>query len=341
MTDIKPDIPAAVDFCRSLPEIHLTAIHPTLTETLKYGEGRPFSSAIIRGKTFTHEQPAEIEEWVALAQAKGFGLYFNGNGLSRPLDKFHKKAREADVDVLHMLHLDLDDPKQVTDKRKFPAAHKRTLSTLLASPIPPASLIVDSGNGYGVFWTINPPVKVTDANRLELKSRNKYMREIFSADPCENLDRVMRLPGTVNFPNPAKIKRGRVPVLAHVVVDNRDDPLSEYLLDEFPLSRELPAVTSFSGSAYAAIGEPEIADAQALIKTKAFWAHDTDMKERILTEEIPVGERSGAVFGICCELRRRGWDDGEIIGVITDPGLAISGHILDQKQREPHSRRRG
>ena len=205
----------------------------------------------------------------------------------------------------------------------------------MESPVPPASLIIDSGNGYGAFWTMNPPIKVTDDNRRELKSRNKFLREVFEADPCENLDRVMRLPGTVNHPDLAKIKRGRVPVLARVVVDNRDDPLSEYLLSEFQMSRELPAVTSFSGDAYEAIGEPEIGNSKELIKTKAFWALDTDMKERILTEEVPIGERSEAVFGVCCELRRRGWSDGEIISIIVDPDLAISGHILDQKQRTP------
>jgi hypothetical protein len=337
MTDIKPDIAAAVAFCLSLPQINLTAIHPTLTETVQYGEGRPFESAIIRGHSFAHDQSAEIEEWVTLSQSKGFGLYFNCNGLNRPLDKFHKKARESDVNALHMLHLDLDDPKQVTDKRKFKSAHKATLDRLLAVPlIPEPSLIVDSGNGYGAFWTIYPALKVTDGNRLYLKSRNKAIRELFAADPCENLDRIMRLPGSVNFPNAAKEKRGRVPALAHVILDKRSCPLSEYRLKDFPMSREMPAATSFSGSAYHVVGEPEIGDAQALVRTKAFWALDTDMKARILTEEIPVGERSGAVFAVCCELRRRGWSDGEIIAIVIEPGFAISGHILDQKQREPH-----
>jgi hypothetical protein len=36
-------------------------------------------------------------------------------------------------------------------------------------------------------------------------------------DDCENLDRVMRLPFTVNRPNAKKIKAGRGPVLADIV----------------------------------------------------------------------------------------------------------------------------
>ena len=120
MTDtiINPDIRAAADFCLTLQQINLTAIHPIATETVQYGEGRPFTRKIIRGKSFLHEDADKIEEWLTLAQSKGFGIYWNPNHLNIQLDKYHKKAKEHDVDELLMLHLDLDDPKNITDKRR-------------------------------------------------------------------------------------------------------------------------------------------------------------------------------------------------------------------------------
>src|ERR1017187_7779972 len=45
--------------------------------------------------------------------------------------------------------------------------------------------------------------------------------------------------------------------------------------------------------------------------------------------------RSEAVYIVACDLRRFGWSDGTILGVLTEPMNAIADHIFDQKQREP------
>ena len=321
---------AATDFALSLPtsQVHLTAIHPEKTEINRWGREQP----IIRGHSFDRLDVDGIEQWIARAQRREFGLYFNFNDLSKPLSKFHPKAHEGDVSVLHCLHVDADDPKDVTDPEMFNAVHAALLKHIRQYPLQP-SLIIDSGNGFGLFWSIRPAIIVTDENRLDLKSRNKALREWFDADPCENLDRVMRLPGTTNFPSAVKIKRGRKPALARIVQDHRQEILDGYPLSEFPLSAEPPIPTSHSGDAYKAIGEPEIADVNELVRSKAFHVLDVDLQKLILTENVTVGERSEAVFRVCCELRRHGWSDGEILAIITDPALAISAHIMDQKQR--------
>ena len=66
------------------------------------------------------------------------------------------------------------------------------------------------------------------------------MRDHFHADACENLDRVMRLPYTLNIPNAAKIKRGRRPVMASIVQDDRAVPADDgrHYVAWSPLTRE-------------------------------------------------------------------------------------------------------
>ena len=335
----------ATEFALRQHEVHLTAINQNKTETITFKNGRSFEQHLIRGRTFQRNEGDEIEKWITLGQRNGFNVYFNINGLSVPLGRYHKKANEGDVSVLYALHLDLDDPKDVTKPSQFAKAHRDTLKGLLDSTaVPPPSLVIDSGNGFGAFWTVAPATKVTEENRHVLKSYNKGIRELFGADACEDLCRVMRLPFTTNFPSAAKIARGRKPVMSSVVYDNRSDILDGYPLTDFPQAKVAPKPTTFStrkrngqeGSAYAAIGKPAVpADASLLVKSKAFRAIDPYLQDMILTEKIEVGKRSTAVMTICCELRRLGWDDGEIIAIIIEPKLAISEHILEQKQRHP------
>src|SRR5258708_28873514 len=91
---------------------------------------------------------------------------------------------------------------------------------------------MNSGKGFGLYRQLTEPVTVTDENRDDLKARNIALAEQLGGDDCENLDRVMRLPFTVNRPNAKKIKAGRVPVLADIVDDLRGLAVV-YALEEF------------------------------------------------------------------------------------------------------------
>ena len=134
---------------------------------------------------------------------------------------------------MRMMHVDADLPKD-TSPADFSAAKAALLARLRAHRLPP-SIIINSGNGYGVFWllkiriaTDRDPIKIAD-----LKARNKQLAIGIGggADHCENLDRVMRVPGLVNFPNAAKRKRGRVMVPTELVEFH---PERVYDVDQFP-----------------------------------------------------------------------------------------------------------
>jgi len=245
MIDIKPNLAEAVAFAVSLPtdQMHLCAIHPA--------GNRP-----VVGRSFpkTEAGQAAALRWLIEADRKGYGIYFNANEV-KPLGKGHAKAKEAEVSTVRFLHVDAD----LTAPDDVETARAELLAKIKAAPLVP-TLIINSGNGFGLFWELAEPVTVTAENREDLKARNIALADQLGGDDCENLDRVMRLPFTVNRPNAEKIKAGRVPVLADIVTDLRG--LVVYALEEFvpaAVSNEMTTSrTESSGTAYEAIGAPDI-----------------------------------------------------------------------------------
>jgi hypothetical protein len=172
MTDqdsgIAPGTVKAVEFLLTLPgpNVNVTAIHPDRAGRDKI-IGRTFEKTEI-GRT-------SLTRWIAKAQRAGYGLYFNINGLSIHLSNVHNKARESEVDTLYAFHVDADAPKDLRGE-EFIAAKAALLARIKSSPMRP-SLIIDSGNGFGLFWFVqklprSPLVKSEWApNRAASRSR--------------------------------------------------------------------------------------------------------------------------------------------------------------------------
>jgi hypothetical protein len=219
MIDIKPNLAEAVAFAVSLPtdQAHLCAIHPA--------GNRP-----VVGRSFpkTEAGKAAALRWLTEVDRKGYGIYFNANEV-KPLGKGYAKAKETEVSSVRFLHVDADLPAG-TAPDDVETARAELLAKIKAAPLVP-SLIINSGNGFGLFWELVEPVTVTAENLEDIKARNIALADQLGGDDCENLDRVMRLPFTVNRPNAKKIKAGRMPVLADIVTDLRD--LVVYALEEF------------------------------------------------------------------------------------------------------------
>lgn len=321
MIDIKPNLAQAVAFAVSLPtdQAHLCAIHPA--------GNRP-----IVGQSFpkTEAGQAAALRWLVEADRKGYGIYFNANEV-KPLGKEHAKAKEAEVLTVRFLHVDADLPAG-TAPDAVETARAELLAKIKAAPLIP-SLIINSGNGFGLFWELAEPITVTAEKLEDIKARNVALADQLGGDDCANLDRVMRLPFTVNRPNAKKIKAGRVPVLADVVTDLRG--LVVYTPEEFAPAAVsdgmTPTRTESSGNAYETIGAPDIPETVDLSTLD-------DGIRSLIENGPPTGyakSRSEAVYSCACDLRRIGWSDGDILCVLTDPTNAIADHILDQKQREP------
>src|ERR1700726_3656428 len=248
MIDIKPNLAEAVAFAVSLPteQVHLCAIHPA--------GNRP-----VVGQSFpkTDSGQAAALRWLTEADRKGYGIYFNANEVT-PLGKEHAKAKEAEVSTVLFLHVDADLPAGTT-RDNVETVRAELLAKIKAAPLVP-SLIINSGNGFGLFWELAEPVTVTAENLEDIKARNVAWADQLGGDDCENLDRVMRLPFTVNRPNAKKIKAGRVPVLADIVTDLRNFVV--YTIDQFEraanANEETATSTKSSRTAYETIGSPDI-----------------------------------------------------------------------------------
>jgi len=114
------------------------------------------------------------------------------------------KAKKEDVASVGWLWVDLD-PRAGEDLNLERARLLGLLTTDLPKGAPPPSVIIDSGRGFWGLWRLAQPVVMPpaddagwDAARASVEDRNRGLELAFKADACHNLERICRLPGTVN-----------------------------------------------------------------------------------------------------------------------------------------------
>lgn len=166
--------------------IHLVAITPDGPIT-----GRYFGA-----------DAAAAGEWAAHENAAGRNIYWTVNLVTPGLNT---KPKKSDIIGIRCAHVDVDPPKVGNwDK---PAA----LEALVTRGAP--SVVIDSGNGWQALWWLN---EVTDVATIE--HINQGIQEAFKADHCWNVDRLLRLPGTTNYPDAKKRLAGRTASHAAIAV---------------------------------------------------------------------------------------------------------------------------
>jgi len=325
---VEPDLPEAmledaISFLRRVrPEgpWTLTAIFPER-------DGRPTQT-----ETFGPETETEALAWLE-ARSGRMNLYWMVNPALRPLSK---KAERADVKEMVALWVDID-PKKERDptKEQDPAAARANAIARLEVYSPPPSTLIDSGGGVQAFWMLDEPLFIGgDIPAAEDAARYNQQLEIeLGGDRCHNLDRVMRLPGTINLPNAGKRAKGRKPRRAELL-EYHDD--RRYPLAEFAMAVPGPATGSDSTGRVSL----ERSEVRRLTDTEELdqWNVPGWAKAVIAQGHNPLepdkwgGDRSRAVFAVACELVRRGVPPELIVGILTDEDLGISGHILAQKR---------
>lgn len=159
-------------------------------------------------QTVTLTSPGAVRKWVHDHSGGRWNLYFTVNETFGPVTSKPKKTHLA---AATGLHVDVD-PRAGAE---LEAERERALR-LLRTYNPAPTAIVDSGGGYQAFWKASEPVPL-EGNPAPIENRNLKIEADLQADACHNIDRLMRLPGTVNWPNEKKRKKGRVARLASVV----------------------------------------------------------------------------------------------------------------------------
>lgn len=148
-------------------------------------------------KTFYPDHHDRAFDWIDVRQGKT-GLYYHVNRLRDSARNI--KAKKLDIVSVRAAHVDVD----INDESTLAALHD-------FSPNP--TVIIFTGGGYQALWKLaQPSLEFERAERT-----NYWVAQQLGGDNCHNIDRVLRLPGTINLPNARKRKAGRVPVLARVV----------------------------------------------------------------------------------------------------------------------------
>ena len=274
--------------------IHLVAIHPD--------KGEPTT-----GKWFGTNAAAAVA-WAVQNNRAGLNVYWTVNIVRPGLDK---KPKKQDIVAARFLHCDVDPPFDRT-----------AVLFQMQDEEPEASFIIDSGNGLqGLFR-----LAFDAGNMASIEDLNRRLEDRFGADNCYNIDRLLRLPGTVNFPNEKKRGAGRVPVLSSMLMTETGQ-----VVEPEDLRRLLPESkprlkNGGEERVRISLGEVELFTLEELCivdtgKTARLYRQITDPTNK---------DRSRATYGVACEMVRHGFADFEIAGVLLNPAFAISGHCLDQ-----------
>lgn len=324
MSKVEGDPKEAVRFLRWLrpagPWV-LTAIPPE--------GGRTFT------ETFSASQSAEMERWISERDGRQ-NLYFMVNPATGNLSK---KAMKEDVASVEFLHVDVDPPKglpadQLDEER---ARIRQRIEAF--GPAPTA--IIDSGGGCQGFWRLDEAIHVGGdrVRAADAEAYNQQIELVLGGDSCHNVDRIMRLPGTVNIPGEKKRKAGRTERVARVLFA-ADPGQRVYNLAEFtPAPKVQVAGANGSAPSVQIDGNlPSILldDLPPTVtpRTKMLIAIGEDPDD-----PTRYGSRSDVVWAVVCEMVRAKCDDNTIAAILLDKDYAISGHVLAQKRSREYAAR--
>lgn len=228
-----------------------------------------------------------------------------------------KKAKKTDIAAIEFCLADLDPNKD----EKSEAAKARYLQQLETFE-PKPTAIVDSGNGIQCLWRLAQRIELSSDSATvieDVEARIKAIIVRLGAEPgTQNIDRILRLPGTTNLPNETKRKAGRVPCPTALIGFNG----VSYALDAFPLP---------DGEHHARQETEDVAHGEG-----------GDKLERIIrcgeNGEFK-GDRSRAVWWVVCEMLRQNCVDTAIVSTLLDRANKISDHVNTQAKPREYAER--
>jgi len=285
----------------------------------------------IASKCLWPQQPADEREWIERAVAAGRNVYFHVNQPSWALDK---RAEKKDVRVVRALHVDVD-PRPGED----PAQCRERAMASFASFQPQPSVVVDSGGGLQGFWLLHDPVQL-DGTQEKWEAVERYniaIQVAFGADSCFNVDRIMRLPGTVNYPNKKKLAKGREVRPARIIPE-----LTTWVRHDLRDFTQAPPVQQ-AGSSSGATRRGRVTvpgNLQRFASTDDLPVALQDYTKMLIVNgqdtENPnkYPSRSEVLWRVCCDMVRAGADDETIAAVIMDPDFRISSSVIDKARPE-------
>jgi hypothetical protein len=267
--------------------------------------------------TITAHNADEVRQFIDDHNGKQ-NLYYSVNPVRRDM---RKKTTKEDIAQIEYLFGDLD-PK---DKESPDAAKARYQVTLETYPLTPTA-VIDSGNGLQVLWRLTKPIELTVGTKnkdgrtgleflpeskaaiADVESRTKLlMQTLGSVAGTQNIDRLLRLPGTINLPNAVKIGKGRVPCPTSLIKFNG----VAHAFESFPKPDVKPdtATTPHKDA-------PQNEDtAPNIFERFAASMLPDDLKD-LIRDGVVVGDRSTQFYHAVGWLKDERWTLDEIITLL-------------------------
>ena len=171
-------------------------------------------------------------DWAVGQNGRGLNIYFHVNPTRAGIDK---KANKSDIAAATYLHVDIDPRagEHIVEERE---RIRHSLGEGRPDDLPPPTFVIDSGGGFWGLWRLTEPIPFIppnkDAEIRDVEARNLRLAQMLEGDKCQNIDRIARLPGTVNWPDAKKSAKGRSPAMAQVDVA-LSDPTRSYAVGMF------------------------------------------------------------------------------------------------------------
>jgi len=271
----------------------------------------------VTARTFSPDQIEEMRAWIDARQGEA-NLYLHVNELRAGMK--NKKASKGDVAKALSAHVDIDDVSAESRLRAF---------------APPPTAIVASGGGFHGYWALAEAT--TDLVAAE--AINVALAKALGGDNCHNIDRIMRLPGTVNLPNAKKQAAGRKPTLARVVDAHWS---RRYGLAEFPRDEGPPPARPKGAVAHdqvVVVVDLNALPASVSTMTRALIEHGDDLERPVNGTGSHFRSRSEVVFRAACDLAREGCSESVIAGVLLNPAFGISLSIQEKRNPQQYALR--
>lgn len=289
----------------------------------------------IKTSTFHPGNEDTMRSWI-LEAVEDFNIYFMVNP---PMADITKKATREAVREMALLHVDVD-PKNGQDLGSEHRRIEAMMTTNLPPSVPPPTFVIFSGGGYQAFWRLETPQPINGdlAVAEELKLYNMQLEILFGGDNCHNIDRIMRLPGTINIPDDKKKAKGRSRALARLVVENEN----VYPISRFTKATRVGSTTDEEREVQISGNVQRLRDIDELDQ----WQVPGRVKMVIVQGSDPDNpkkgdnSRSAWLFDVICQLHRCGVPDEVIYAVVTDPDFRIADSVIEKGNHAENYARR-
>ena len=293
----------------------------------------------VQTRTFVPETLDDMRRWIEGYNGQR-NLYWHVNPVMRMLEK---KATREHIRSMNWLHVDIDARAGEGLTGELERCHA-LLTTNLPEGVPEPTWAIFSGGGFQAGWKLIEPVPINgEVGKYEdAKLYNLQLELTFRADNCHNVDRILRIPGTINLPDAKKRKRGRKTELARLIFY---EPEREYPIDRFtkaPALQETPGIIDGGKIVTEEVGQ--VQDLEELDK----YHVPNETKVIIVQGEHPDkskkgdGSRSAWVFDFCCRMARLSdpkVPDDVIFSILLDSRWGISESVLEQSNPKRYAMR--